>query len=410
MSTANTQWNPINENLENNENREKDIAYEAKKWEKLDMKWGQEAMWGVWAIWPEAGKEIAKKALTLEEQEAEQENPDDLLTQLDGWEWKEKKEKTHSLKWSDDFKDEIIDTINQSADYSLEIWTWIDWVKDDEKLWDTNEIPKDFASSCEYAPLIKMFMEQGKLTHEEWLELWEKWLNAENFHQVIKEVWLDSEQSKNLINCLNYVSSDKTTIEATQEVQKYFEWIFWEFKNPEAQVSSFASEAYNEVISHYIPHSETPKERDQNLTLAIQMAAWDIVNKWVLNLSPWNTETYNAALLTIQNDDSQVEARFVALTKISEIVWSDQATKGGWKKNADALRNKQKSALQAKEQSTSFLKTQTDKINTDQLNTKIPEDNENKEAKTLEASWDVFTAWTLDLASDNTSEWSEATS
>jgi len=241
MSTANTQWNPINENLENNENREKDIAYEAKKWEKLDMKWGQEAMWGVWAIWPEAGKEIAKKALTLEEQEAEQENPDDLLTQLDGWEWKEKKEKTHSLKWSDDFKDEIIDTINQSADYSLEIWTWIDWVKDDEKLWDTNEIPKDFASSCEYAPLIKMFMEQGKLTHEEWLELWEKWLNAENFHQVIKEVWLDSEQSKNLINCLNYVSSDKTTIEATQEVQKYFEWIFWEFKNPEAQVSSFAS-------------------------------------------------------------------------------------------------------------------------------------------------------------------------
>jgi len=31
MSTANTQWNPINENLENNENREKDIAYEAKK-------------------------------------------------------------------------------------------------------------------------------------------------------------------------------------------------------------------------------------------------------------------------------------------------------------------------------------------------------------------------------------------
>jgi len=140
------------------------------------------------------------------------------------------------------------------------------------------------------------------------------------------------------------------------------------------------------------------------------MAAWDIVNKWVLNLSPWNTETYNAALLTIQNDDSQVEARFVALTKISEIVWSDQATKGGWKKNADALRNKQKSALQAKEQSTSFLKTQTDKINTDQLNTKIPEDNENKEAKTLEASWDVFTAWTLDLASDNTSEWSEATS
>jgi hypothetical protein len=261
-------------------------------------------MWGMWEIDPETGKEIAKKALSEEKIE----------------------------DWEPELDLSVFDEVDWGKDENLLIWSeWEDTLIDSEitedetpQLQETSEI-EQIQAKGEYMPLFWKFAGESKLNWKDLTKLQEANITSENCETTIQACDIDSAKQTELLESIQYLQKPERIKQAEWELNKEFSDVFkdgqlnsksWE----PVWKSDFHAQAFSVISEHYMGwETKTSEERNEDLSLAMCMAAEKLWSKAQVNLNTGNTEFFNKNLSIAKNEQAWKTEQFEALTNLSEI-------------------------------------------------------------------------------------------
>lgn len=300
-STAAQQWNPVNEDIENDEARHLDEDYAALLWQPLDLEWTKSAMGWIGEISPEEGLDIAQSALA--EEHANEIGSDDI-------------------DWWDAFG-EVEEAAGIEGDAAHEIYASL-WgvIKEQSEQQEIN------TQEWIYTPIINKLLNEGKLIESE-ARVAKKALSNDTITDVqkIPDDELSAEKKELVITQLKAsVDPDK--------MQKYaenfatdFSSELGNFQNGKGEYLSDTDQAAYEMISvRYITPLEweiTPKQQKISLNTAFESA----LNNEILGKKFDRNETFKQISKDIRNPDVSIVDRFQAFKDLLSFTSLEQ---GKW--------------------------------------------------------------------------------
>lgn len=376
MSQNTWAWNPLAESPEQSaKNRSLDEQF-ARLWETSDMwkasKWAREAMWGIWAVDPESGSEIAKNALSEEENDSDslpEDELDSMLSKLDGW-----AENTPNTETADIAQEQN----PESAETHRRIEEGI------------------------HTPLIQTLRESGRITPEGESLMLEHFADGGDIDGVSQIEWIDIGEAENVQDFLHYTNTESAAEQATE----HFESDFWDaFESFKTDNNTFrserAEETYNMIASQYFllgeEWSETTQEVREN---AMNTAILTALNMEIDGKNFPRNESFERLSGAIRNPENSPEDRFQAFIDLRALV---DTTQGRWgKKQTEAFRNMKQRWTEALAAERMFFESRDHSKETQGDNNPLSPEDAWQTIDETPSSWDVFEgAWVLDT-------WSEA--
>lgn len=322
-STAQQQWNPINENIEDNEAQLKDAEYQDLLWKELDLDSAAKALWGIWAIAPEDGELIAADAIAKEQAERWD------LDNIDWWDAFDTAEETTADWKVIDEKDTISWNWNQDIpvnEASSKVLLWSEW-------WDIlnsqqEEDPEQLLKMQEwiYSPAVKQLVFEWIITADQ-AQAVKKSLLKENIDDInnIPNEELGTKEKQSVIERLK----ESTNVDTMEKYAKNFEKDFGsqlsDFKSWDWEYTTETdSTAYEMISVRYISSKEwevTPEAKKVSLNTAFETA----LNVEINGKQIEKNESYKQIVKDINNDSLTISKRFEAFKDLLAFTTIDQA-------------------------------------------------------------------------------------